>query len=432
METRLTNLAQERKFTLERALISTRWLVIVISLLAANLATLPALASTTTNLVIAAWALLNVYCTLATRSKRLPGESEVILLMGADLLAASLLLVTQQINSPIAVAFYTVMVTAALRFGNMRAALSCFALVFLIYAADTFAQYRSFDALTHLPIAPLSFLLAATVVTAFLASNLSGKKVLHQDQLTLDELRELDRLKSEFMQVASHELRTPMTKIKAWVTLMQQTKDHEKAAEVIREGVEELETETDHLGRLIETLLQVSQLESGELNLRRVEIDLGSLLPDVLNRHGDPGRDWFRLTVDDDARSAWGDPDRLRIVLGSLIDNAIKFSPPTDPVAIAAHRNHHMINIEIQDRGNRIPTSETDRVFASFYQVESPLIRQRGGFGIGLYLARMLTEGMGGKIWIDNSKSRGNTFVVSLPDSSHGHGQPDRVVATRQ
>ena len=69
----------------------------------------------------------------------------------------------------------------------------------------------------------------------------------------------------------------------------------------------------------------------------------------------------------------------------------------------------------MHDNGRRIPDTEADRVFASFYQVESPLLRQRGGFGVGLYLSRQLVERMGGEIWIDNTRARGNTFIVALP-----------------
>jgi signal transduction histidine kinase len=84
-------------------------------------------------------------------------------------------------------------------------------------------------------------------------------------------------------------------------------------------------------------------------------------------------------------------------------------------VRVTTYRAVNKVHVEVRDNGRRIPDSDVDRVFASFYQVESPLLRQRGGFGVGLYLARQLVERMGGRIWIDNSRARGNTFVVALP-----------------
>ena len=109
------------------------------------------------------------------------------------------------------------------------------------------------------------------------------------------------------------------------------------------------------------------------------------------------------------------DPERLALTLACLIDNALKFSPETEPVTISTRRDGPYVLIGVQDHGRRIPEAEADRVFASFYQVELPLLRQRGGFGVGLYLARQLVERMGGRIWIDNSRVRGNTFVIALP-----------------
>ena len=125
--------------------------------------------------------------------------------------------------------------------------------------------------------------------------------------------------------------------------------------------------------------------------------------------------DRFAITVAPDAQRVLADHERLALVVACLIDNALKFSPDTEPVRVNTYRAVNKVHVEVRDNGRRIPDSDVDRVFASFYQVESPLLRQRGGFGVGLYLARQLVERMGGRIWIDNSRSRGNTFVVALP-----------------
>ena len=123
----------------------------------------------------------------------------------------------------------------------------------------------------------------------------------------------------------------------------------------------------------------------------------------------------FAITISPDAERVLADHERLALVIACLIDNALKFSPESEPVRVSTRRLVNKVHIEVRDNGRRIPDSDVDRVFASFYQVESPLLRQRGGFGVGLYLSRQLVERMGGKIWIDNQRARGNTFVVSLP-----------------
>jgi signal transduction histidine kinase len=84
-------------------------------------------------------------------------------------------------------------------------------------------------------------------------------------------------------------------------------------------------------------------------------------------------------------------------------------------VRLSAQREGRAVRIDVRDNGRRIPDDQVDRVFASFYQVESPLTRQRGGSGIGLYLARQLTERMGGRIWLENRAARGNCFSLTLP-----------------
>ncbi len=109
------------------------------------------------------------------------------------------------------------------------------------------------------------------------------------------------------------------------------------------------------------------------------------------------------------------DHERLALVLACLVDNALKFSPGDEPVRLSAERDGRAVRIDVRDNGRRLADDQIDRIFNSFYQVESPLTRQRGGCGVGLYLARQLTERMGGRIWVDNQASRGNTFSLTLP-----------------
>jgi K+-sensing histidine kinase KdpD len=217
------------------------------------------------------------------------------------------------------------------------------------------------------------------------------------------------------MMLASHELRTPLTKIKAWLTLMQDIGDKLPATQR-DEGLRELRAESEHLARLTDNLLCIAQLESGEIRLRSTPLSVNDLLNEVVSRFIETAdRERFVLDIAPDAHHILADQERIAIVLACLVDNALKFSPEDESVHISAQRVVTRVHIEIHDNGRRIPDSHLDRIFASFYQVEAPLVRQRGGFGVGLYLARQLTERMGGKVWIDNTSSRGNTFVVALP-----------------
>ena len=241
------------------------------------------------------------------------------------------------------------------------------------------------------------------------------RRSIELEHAAFAELREVDRIKSEFMMLASHELRTPLTKIKAWLTLMHDAGDR-LPQDARDEGLHELRLEAEHLARLTDNLLCIAQLESGEIRLKTAAVDLENVFREVIARFVESAdHDRFAITVAPDAQRVLADHERLALVVACLIDNALKFSPDSEPVRVTTYRAVNKVHVEVRDNGRRIPDSDVDRVFASFYQVESPLLRQRGGFGVGLYLARQLVERMGGRIWIDNSRARGNTFVVALP-----------------
>jgi K+-sensing histidine kinase KdpD len=177
-----------------------------------------------------------------------------------------------------------------------------------------------------------------------------------------------------------------------------------------------LRTETEHLGRLTDNLLCIAQLESGEIRLKPTTVDFSEVLRQVVSRFveiADRGR--FLVHIDENLGYLHVDEERLALILACLIDNALKFGSDSEPVEITAVRVVNKAHVEVRDNGRRIPDSEVERVFASFYQVENPLLRQRGGFGVGLYLARQLVERMGGQIWLDNKSARGNSFFIAVP-----------------
>jgi signal transduction histidine kinase len=215
--------------------------------------------------------------------------------------------------------------------------------------------------------------------------------------------------------LASHELRTPLAKIKGWLALMQDAGDRLPSS-AQKEGLEVLRSESEHLARLTENLLCIAQLEAGEIRLKTGPVDLRSVLEQVVSRFVESAdRQRFEFFVAADAQLVLADHDRLSLVIACLVDNALKFSPETELVRITAARHGADVRVEVADNGRRIPDDKVERVFASFYQLESPLTRQRGGAGVGLYLARQLVERMGGRIWIDNSRARGNTFNLTIP-----------------
>jgi signal transduction histidine kinase len=326
------------------------------------------------------------------------------------------------VQSELVVAFSVVVIAGSLRF-SLAGGMLCALIAGTAYFASAFAtsNWQLAPPAVDAFVARAFLLFVVTLTSSLLARELvtaRDRRLLQTIELehaAFAELREVDRIKSDFIMLASHELRTPLTKIKAWLTLMQDASDRLPPA-AREEGLQQLRIESEHLARLTDNLLCIAQLESGEIRLKTAPVDLEAVFREVLSRFvetADHGR--FHIDIESDAVRVSADHERLALVLACLVDNALKFSPHSEAVRVRTTRVVNMVHISVHDNGRRIPDADVDRVFASFYQVESPLLRQRGGFGVGLYLARQLVERMGGRVWLDNQSMRGNTFVVALP-----------------
>ena len=416
-------LDHDRRIGVERIIEISRWAVLVFAAVTNNFPGEPRTATTSAvNLILGGWAVFNLSATLALLMRRLPGRATQIGTLAMDLAVASALVyLTGGFASNLGIVFYVLIGISSLRFGILGSVL-CAVVIGALYTGVGMAESGP---LTH----SLADLLASRLFLFFVVSLASSvlvremvtaraRQMAHTAELehaVFAELREVDRIKSEFMMLASHELRTPLTKIKAWLALMQDAGDH-LPVQARQEGLHELRTEAEHLGRLTDNLLCIAQLESGEIRLRPTSVDFAGVLRQVVSRFvevADRGR--FLVHIDDNLGNLHVDEDRFALVMACLIDNALKFAPASQPVEITATRVVNKAHVEVRDNGRRIPESEVERVFASFYQVENPLLRQRGGFGVGLYLARQLVERMGGQIWLDNRTARGNSFFVSVP-----------------
>lgn len=417
-----TVLDRDRRAGIERVIELARWMVLIFAAVSVNIPYNPTRSSDEVNLLLGIWAVFTLATTIALLANRLPTRRVQYAMLALDIAVASALVdLTGGFQSQLGIVFYLVIIASSLRFGLAGS---------LICASSISAIYLGVGALTGTPLQGATLTLFAQrlflfMVIALISGLLSremiqsrARQLTHTYELeavAFNELREVDRIKSDFMMLASHELRTPLTKIKAWISLMQDAGDRLPAS-ARDEGIRELRAESEHLARLTDNLLAIAQLESGEIRLKTIACDLEAVVRETISRFIESAdRSRFLVNVAPEAARVMADPERLALVLACLVDNALKFSPEAEPVTIATRRDSGYVLMGVHDNGRRIPDAEVDRVFASFYQVESPLLRQRGGFGVGLYLARQLVERMGGSIWIDNSRARGNTFVIALP-----------------
>jgi PAS domain S-box-containing protein len=246
--------------------------------------------------------------------------------------------------------------------------------------------------------------------------------------------RQVERMKADFIATVSHELRTPVTPIKGYADLLRR-RGHVMTEEKRAECLEIISDRAAHLARLVEDLLLASRIsESGG----RAKVEMGSDdLTTLLRRAaGDFGEDNERVTVEmpDEPVHAQCDPVRVTQVLSNMLGNALKYSPAGTPVTARLRVEDDSVLVEVQDRGRGIPTDQLERVFDKFHRVEDPLVMTTGGTGLGLYIARQLTDAMGGTLTCRSTLGQGSVFTLRLRLAGTGHAAPEvgNIPAPRQ
>jgi signal transduction histidine kinase len=240
---------------------------------------------------------------------------------------------------------------------------------------------------------------------------------LRADQAaTVQRLRELDEMKSDFVAITSHELRTPLSGIRGFVDMLRR-RGSDLTIDQRDEYLSIVLTQTDRLIRLVEDLLVVSRVEAGKLSLEPTEVEVRQLLEQVTNGLGEAAASVQIEEGTDAPVRMVADPNRLIQVLTNLVHNAVKFSPTGATVVLRwGTPAEGTVSFDVVDRGSGIPESEVGRVFERFHQRESSLTHTEG-FGLGLYISKLLTQAMGGWIDVTSAVGEGSTFTVTLPSA---------------
>ncbi|HEB65087.1 MAG TPA: GAF domain-containing protein [Chloroflexi bacterium] len=230
--------------------------------------------------------------------------------------------------------------------------------------------------------------------------------------------RELDNIKSSLISTVSHELRTPLAAIKGYATTLLADDVHWEP-EAQREFLTIISEETDRLSTLVNDLLDLSRVEAGSLKIEPVNIRLSDLVYRAAQRARPHPEERLRLEIPPEADVVEADPRRLEVILRNLIENAAKYAPAETPIFVRARRLEDAIRIEVADEGPGIPPEHRQRIFESFYRVESGLTRSAPGAGLGLAICQGFVHAHGGRIWIANG-SGGTTIAFTLPQQPVG------------
>lgn len=230
-----------------------------------------------------------------------------------------------------------------------------------------------------------------------------------------EELKELDRLKTEFVQNMSHELRTPLTFIKGYTELIRGGTLGE-LPKPVSEGLDVLAEKTDSLIHLVNDVLSLQRVESESLLLGPV--NMGMLIHAVVRDAGFAAQQAnieIQEEVAPELPEIVGDAERLVQVLTNLMDNAIKFSPNGGRVCVRAYEKHAHLQVEVADQGIGIPADQIEKVFVRFYQVDGSMTRRFGGAGLGLAIVKRNVEAHHGTVWVESEPGKGSTFYFTLP-----------------
>lgn len=253
-----------------------------------------------------------------------------------------------------------------------------------------------------------------SVIANHAAVAIENARLYQELRHSYERLREIDRIKNDFLSLASHELRTPLGIIIGYASVLQQDAQGENS-----EYVRQVMNAAMRLRALIEDMTNLSLLETDSMPFKprllqvrhlfrilRSEIEhlFGSALPPINEE------------IEDESLTLYADLEKTTLALKNIVHNAVRFSPPEQSIHLGARAEGDFIHLWVRDEGIGLSEDQKERIFEKFYQVESPHTRTLGGMGIGLSIVRQLIERQGGKIWAESpGLGQGSTFHILLP-----------------
>jgi two-component system phosphate regulon sensor histidine kinase PhoR len=262
---------------------------------------------------------------------------------------------------------------------------------------------------------PVDRILAAHASAMALAPAGQGILLVLHD---VTELRRLERVRTEFVANVSHELRTPLTSIRGYLeTLLDGAMEEPAHA---RRFLEIAHTHAERLSRLVDDLLQLSDIETGKLVLKPAALRLQEVAADVVTFF-EKQLAQKRLTLGNEVSPqlrVQADRDRLTQILVNLVDNAVKYTPEQGKITLGARRAANgFVQVWVEDTGIGIPSTDLPRLTERFYRVDRARSRELGGTGLGLAIVKHLVQAHSGELWLESELGKGTTVNFSLPEA---------------
>lgn len=234
---------------------------------------------------------------------------------------------------------------------------------------------------------------------------------------SFDQLAEVSQMKSEFVSIASHQLRTPLSAIRWTIDLMISGKIGPQTEEQ-KDILKKLQESNERMIGLVNNLLDVNRIESGNILLKMEPVSLVEMAKEIIEHLKNFAKANNVIIIFDanvDTPLIKTDPDRLKIIIQNLIDNAIKFSKSESEVKIKIERDKKNIIFSVKDQGLGISKEDQSRLFQKFFRSKVALRHQTVGSGLGLYITKSIIGAMKGKIGFESKEGEGSVFWVKLP-----------------
>ncbi|NOR47737.1 MAG: histidine kinase [Methanosarcinaceae archaeon] len=228
------------------------------------------------------------------------------------------------------------------------------------------------------------------------------------------KLMELDKLKSDFVSMVSHELKTPLTRMKTSAEFLLQ---NDPDVSVRREMLELIVRNIDRQTRMVNDMLDISRIESGNMRFRKDMLDIGEIINsaiETIKKQSEEKKINITTDIPPDLLKINADKDKLIQVFVNLLSNALKFTPDGGNVEINANESGKYIEVCVKDDGIGIPPDKIDKIFNKFYQIDNTSARPYSGSGLGLAITKSIMEGHGGTIRVESTPGEGTVFILTF------------------
>ena len=245
------------------------------------------------------------------------------------------------------------------------------------------------------------------------AAALTTVEAFARQRQAVEQLERLNRAKSEFVSIVSHEFRTPLTGIQGFSEMM---RDEELGLDEMREYAGDINKDAQRLNRMIDEMLDLDRMESGRMTIHPEPMDLNAVVEEAVGRvRPNAPNHTLRVDLQSDLPRIKADADRLTQVASNLLNNAVKYSPTGGRITVTTRAEGDRLRLDVRDEGLGIPPEALETIFERYSRVDSQATKDIPGTGLGLPIVRQIVQLHGGKVWAESELGRGSVFHVLLP-----------------